>query len=723
VSVVTSLLRAIDKADGEALVMHVGDKPYVVTGGGPVELASRVLTVQAMNGMLDQLLPGDSRQALAELGAVERHLPADAARPGILYTVVAARGGDDIWIEVRRRKEAPAPEPAEPPASEAPPAPAETAIAAEASASRIQVVEHTETEPEPEAAEPEPEITELEPEPVVAQEPASEPVLAVQPETPPVLVMELEPEPTPVVAMEPEPEQEPEPVVTVDPQPEPEPVVAHAAEVEIVPEPEPEPTLVHQPEPEPELEAVPIVTESPTHEEASAYAEAMAPPRGSSMSEGGSEPFVPVSDKDDEPEVDEDDESEISVPLPREHAAPRFGVRPEVAPASDVAGVVVPMARASARLETGPRPHARPSAVQQLLRTAAARGASALYLASQARASIRVDGEIRVLEEQEMLTGQQLEVGLLELMPAAEREALRALDHAEWACDVAEVGRVQCLGYRDHRGPGVIFKMLPARAISTEQMGLSPQLQALCAEPEGLLLVAGARAAGKSTLLAALVDQINRTRCDHVITVESKIQFVHENRSSFVSQREVRGDDGDFAASVRGAMREGPDVLVVDDLCTPEVAAVALRAASSGQLVIATVTALTTTAAVEKLIDMVPEERRQQVGADLAEHLRGVVAQTLLRKNGGGRVAAREVLVNVPAVASLIREGHTEQLTSSLNSGRRIGMVPFNDALLGLVQGGGLDMREAYRKSPDQQELLALLNREGIDTSFAEKLA
>jgi twitching motility protein PilT len=361
-----------------------------------------------------------------------------------------------------------------------------------------------------------------------------------------------------------------------------------------------------------------------------------------------------------------------------------------------------------------PRP--RLEGLPHLLQVAAAHGASALYVAPQAKPSLRVDGEIRVLDEAP-LTEAQLQSGVLAL--SGRPEAAFPLAEIE-TYDVPGVGRVQCLGFRDHRGVGAMFKMLPARAISAEQAGLGPAIQALCTEPEGLVLVAGARGSGKSTLVAALVDQINRTRRDHVITVESQIQFVHENRSSFVSQREAREDEP-FADAVRTALREAPDVLVIDQIASSEVAEFALHAAANGHLVVASLTAATTASALHRFAEFFGEERGQ-ARLTMAEHLRGVITQTLLRKTGGGRAAAREVLVNLPAVSSLVAEGQFDQLAAVLNGGRRVGMVPLNDALLGLVQSGALDVREAHRKSPDQQELIAMLNRAGVDTSFAERL-
>jgi twitching motility protein PilT len=686
VSVVVSLLRAIDRADGEALVMHVGEKPYVVTAAGHAELASKVLTIPAMTGMLDQLLPPDSRHALDEVGAVEYQLPPQQESPDTRYNVVAARGGDDIWIEVRRRKEeapkaappAPAPAPAPPPPLvQLPPIPQAAAAPKVEPPPQGELTTQIELTPPVQATpyvEPDPDLLLVPPmDDVVAQhEPAlDQPIRLAEPEeytletSGPIAVAE----PEPVTIPELEPEAEPEPVAEVvlplEPEPEPEPEPIHVAE--------PEPVAMARIEPPIEIrEPKPAFFETAVHV---------------------GDPPQPV--ERDRPALDEDEEPDQEPP----HLA-----------------AVVPMTR-PVRHEQPSKPQARAEGLSHLLQAAAAQGASVLHVSAQAKPSLRVDGEIRVLDHEAPLTEAQVEAGLVAILP----RGTKAVTGEMQTCDVSGVGRVQVLSYRDHRGLGAMFRMLPARAISSEQMGLSAPIQALCTETEGLVVVAGARGSGKSTLTAALVDQINRTRRDHVITVEQQIQFVHDNRLSFVSQREARDDEA-FAAAVRSALREGPDVLVIDQVMSPETATFALHAASNGHLVIAAVTAPSTAAALSRFIEFFGDERAQ-ARATLGEHLRGVITQTLLRKTGGGRAAAREVLVNVPTVSAMMSDGAFDQLASVLNGGRRVGMVPLNDALLGLVQSGALDVREAYRKSPDQQELVTLLNRAGLDTTFAERLA
>jgi twitching motility protein PilT len=543
------------------------------------------------------------------------------------------------------------------------------------------------------APEPEPETILL-----VEPEPEPEPILLVEPELEPDPTI-VEPEPPTVAEQEPDdPEQilfedaAPEPISVVEPEPLPEP----EAIASLAPEPTfvspPAPVSIVEPEPVAITEPVPAVGEPRVVEQPEGL---VVEDQGISAIEDPAQPD-PVPQETSPVETIQEDERELETP--------------------HVTAVIVPMARA-ARHENAPRAHARAEGLPHLLQFAAAQGASVLYVAAQAKPSVRVDGEMRVLDHETPLTEAQLEAGMLSILPRGAKIAVGEMQ----TCDMPDVGRVQVLSFRDHRGLGAMFRMLPARAISSEQMGLGAPIQALCTETEGLLLVAGARGSGKSTLTAALVDQINRTRRDHVITVEQQIQFVHENRQSFVSQREAR-DEETFAAAVRTALREAPDVLVIDQVMSAETATFALHAASNGHLVVASVTAPTTSTALGRFVEFFGDERAQ-ARATLGEHLRGIVTQTLMRKTGGGRAGAREVLVNVPSVAALIAEGAFDQLGQVLNGGRRFGMVPFNDALLGLVQSGALDVREAYRKSPDQEELVTLLNREGLDTTFAERLA
>ena len=597
---VESLLTAIVRSDGDALVLHVGERPYVVAASGQVELSSRALTFEAMSGMLGQLLSPDAEKTLDELGAVEHHVSPLSVAPGESFTVVAARGGNDIWIEIRRRRRVTPPPPAEPAAP---------------------VVTESVAAPAPEPAP-------VQPQTMVAPEPVSEP---------------------------------------------------------------PDSSLP-----------------------------AMSAASAGDQDEQPEQRLTQRRRKTDRvPQVETDIPPITMVPVPPSRTQ-ALRTPEELQPA-----VVLPISRSQVRGDQTRRPMSstKVAGIDRVLRVAAARGASTLYLVSGAKPSIRVDGEISVLDSEALLDASEVESLMLDIMPESNREDLRSGVSTEWICDVPDVGRIRCMSFRDHRGAGGIFRMIPARAISAKQLGLSREIQGLCAEAEGLVLVTGPRSSGKSTLIAAFVDLINRTRSDHVITLESQIKFVHENRRSLVSQREVRGDNDELVSVARAALREDPDVLAIEELRTPEIVNVALEAAESGHLVIGSLSAHTTTAAIDRIIDQTAPERRPKIQLALAEGLRGIVAQVLVRKSGGGRLAAREVLLNTSSVANLIAEGKTSQLPLAIDSGRKHGMVPLNDALVAFVQSGIVDPREAYRQAGDRQGFLNLLKREGVDTSFVERLA
>ena len=394
-------------------------------------------------------------------------------------------------------------------------------------------------------------------------------------------------------------------------------------------------------------------------------------------------------------------------------------------PAAPPPAVVLPISRSPIRADHQPATVADPTlpGLERLLRVSSARGASTLYLSSNSQPSIRVDGELQMLDAEPVHTSRDVESLLISLMPERSHEALRTGALTEWICDIDGVGRVRCMSFRDHRGPGGVFRLMPTRTVSVEQLGLPRHVQSLAIEPEGLVLVAGPRSSGKRTLMTAFVDLMNRTRRDHIITIEREINVVHERGHSFISQREVRGNDDDMLAAARGALREDPDVLVIEELRTGALMNVALEAVAAGRLVIGGFSAHTATEAIDHIIDLYAPEYRRQVQFALADSLRGVIVQVLLRKAGGGRLPARELLLNTPAVSSLIAEGKTSQLPMAIEGGRRYGMMPLNDALVSLVQTGAVEPREAYRQSPDRPGFLAALNRQGIDTSFVERLA
>jgi twitching motility protein PilT len=773
-SLVPSLLQAIVHLDGEALVMHAGDKPYVVSPSGQVDLATRGLALDAINGIVNHLLPLELQNALDEFGAVQYEIPARSEFPGEHFTVVAARGGDDIWVEVRRRRlpdEDRIPEEFFPPPEEAAKAqpypvyvsavsselirPVEsiphsleiearsrTAAGHEANLDARDAVVHQETDNQSSEVRGEQHLQVAAHQTVENFDPpaplAWQPTVEVAPDaffdtaTEPVASLD---EPGPLVDEEPMWVTEEMPSLgnepqfidfgmtsTADFQSEDEPAASAVAEVVVGPSASdvvapPPIAVLTSPEPVAEVAPPPVA------------AEVVAPPAAADVAQPpfavASPPRDPISQPaafGQTPQTSADAVRPRSVPPETTEPAPE-PMAAEVAPQQPA--VVLPLSRNPIRSEQPLPPIGDPtmSGLDRLLRLSAARGASTLYLSSQSRPSVRVDSELQTLEGEPILTSRDVESLLLTLMPERSHEALRTGAATEWIVDIEDVGRVRCMSFRDHLGPGGVFRLMPTRSVSADQLALPKVVQALAVEPEGLVLVAGPRSSGKRTLMSAFVDLINRTRRDHVITIEREINIVHERGSSFISQREVRGNDEEMLAAARAALREDPDVLIIEELRTAALVSVALDASQSGHLVIGGFSAHTATAAVDRIIDLYAPEQRHQVQLALAGSLRGVVSQVLLKKQGGGRVAAREVLLNTPAVSSVIAEGKTSQLPMAIEGGRRYGMMPLNDALVGLVQQGVVDGREAYRYATDRAGLLALLARQGLDTSFVEKLA
>ncbi len=725
-SLVPSLLQAIVSIDGEALVMHAGDKPYVVAPSGQIELASKGLTLDAVNGIVSQLLPPDVFNALDEFGAIQHELAAQPGFTGESFTVVAARGGDDVWVEIRRRKildDDRVPEDlfgAPPPSAAMSPSAAvddsipdyEIAASAPSSSHAVSAPQDAAAEiplmsaPVASAADDDdlslslPDAGQLfggstpvsnTPEPVVELHAPAAPVAAA----PPKAAALPPPPPKPVLAPPPpKPAPMAPPAMAAPPAPKPVAppvapyVVAPAAAAPAAPPPAPPaPVMIAPVAPPPITPAAPIAAAFPPPAPMPLAAAPIQPP-----------PIMPP------PAITLQAEAQYYAPVP------------PLAP-------VLPMTRSPIRMDTpAPIVTSGVSALDRLVRMAAARGASTLYLSSNARPSVRVDGEIQMLEGEPVHGPNDVESLLVTMMPERTHEALRTGQATEWVTDLEGVGRVRCLSFRDNRGPGGVFRMMPVRAVSTEQLGLTREVQSLAIEPEGIVLIAGPRLSGKRTMISAFVDLMNRTRRDHVITIENEINVVHERGTSFISQREVRGSHEEVESVARAALREDPDVIVIESMRTAPLINVALEAAASGQLVIGGFPAHDTATAIDRIINLYPPEYRRQVQLAMAENLRGVVAQVLVRKTGGGRLAAREILLNNPTVAGIIAEGRTSQLSMAIEGARRQGMQPLNDALAGLVQSGSVDVREAYRRAADRGGFLALLKRLGMDTALIERV-
>jgi twitching motility protein PilT len=362
-----------------------------------------------------------------------------------------------------------------------------------------------------------------------------------------------------------------------------------------------------------------------------------------------------------------------------------------------------------------------PPAIEALFRLMVERKASDLHLSSGFVPALRRDGEIEPLTDHPAFGPADAERVLLEIAPPVNREEFQRRHDTDFAYEIPGVARFRCNLFMDRKGPGGVFRVIPNKILTAEEMGLAPELLELCKLNKGLVLVTGPTGSGKSTTLCALVDYINRHRSDHIITIEDPLEFVHENKKCLVNQREVGGHTDSFKDALRAALREDPDVVLVGEMRDLETVAIAIETAETGHLVFGTLHTSSAPSTVDRIINQFPADRQMQIRIMLAESLRGVISQVLCKKIGGGRVAALEVLIGTPPVCNLIREGKTFQIPSMMQAGRRFGMCQMNDALLELVKKNLVEPQEAYAKTIEKSALLSSLKRAGLDVSWAPK--
>ncbi len=357
--------------------------------------------------------------------------------------------------------------------------------------------------------------------------------------------------------------------------------------------------------------------------------------------------------------------------------------------------------------------------MDRFLRLLVARGGSDLHLRVGEPPVVRASGELERLDEPPMHAA-TLEAMLVSIMPERNRSEFAASSDTDFAYEIDGVARFRANALLDRRGPAGVFRVIPATVVSVEEMGLSAEVQRLASLTKGLVLVTGPTGSGKSTTLCSLVDLVNRSRGDHILTIEDPIEFVHPNKRCLVTQRQVGVHTSSFKSALRAALREDPDVILVGELRDLETVSIAIETAETGHLVFGTLHTTTAAGTVDRIIDQFPADRQAQIRVMLSESLKGVISQTLCKKIGGGRVAAREVLLATHAISNLIREGKTFQIASILQTSKKIGMVTLNDALLDLVDAKLVEPREAYVKAVEKSMLVQSLRARGHDTSFAE---
>ncbi|HEV7700599.1 MAG TPA: type IV pilus twitching motility protein PilT [Pyrinomonadaceae bacterium] len=396
---------------------------------------------------------------------------------------------------------------------------------------------------------------------------------------------------------------------------------------------------------------------------------------------------------------------ETFVPPPAPAAAP-----PPAAPTA-----YIPEPPAEAAFVAAPANSAMASRMDALFQSMAELGASDLHLSVSMPPMIRKDGKMKQLQQGDnALTAETMRDLLTSIMPPRNQEEFAARSDTDFAYEIPGLARFRCNIFEDRKGMGAVFRIIPSKILTAEQLGLSKAIMDLCGLSKGLVVVTGPTGSGKSTTLCAMVDSINKQREDHIITIEDPIEFVHDNHKCLVNQREVHNHTDSFKDALRAALREDPDIVLVGEMRDLETISIAIETAETGHLVFGTLHTTTAASTVDRIIDQFPADRQQQIRVMLSESLKGVIAQTLLPKKGGGRVAALEVLIVTPAISNLIREGKTFQIPSTMQTGKNHGMVMLNDALFAHVQAGVVEPLDAYIKSVDKTGFETMLTRGGF---------
>ena len=391
----------------------------------------------------------------------------------------------------------------------------------------------------------------------------------------------------------------------------------------------------------------------------------------------------------------------------------------EPAPASPSGGIEAPAPAGTAAGRVSPvEAQAGPSSMDELFHIMVEKGASDLHLCSGSPPMLRVDGEMTVLDGLPSMDGETIDRLLESITPERNRQEFMECNDTDFAYEIAGLCRFRCNIFRDRKGPGAVFRSIPSKILTVDDLNLSQEIRNLCFLTKGLVLVTGPTGSGKSTTLTALVDLVNKTRADHVITIEDPIEFVHENKRCLINQREVSIHTRDFKTALRAALREDPDIVLVGEMRDLETVAIAMETAETGHLVFGTLHTTSAVSTVDRLIDQFPADRQGQIRVMLAESLNAVIAQVLCKKKGGGRVAALELLIGIPAIANLIREGKTFQIPSIMQTGRKYGMVTLNDSLVDLVQKDVIEPQEAYMKALDKTNILASFEVHNIPADF-----
>ncbi len=344
--------------------------------------------------------------------------------------------------------------------------------------------------------------------------------------------------------------------------------------------------------------------------------------------------------------------------------------------------------------------------ITELLAFSVQHKASDLHLSSGVSPMIRVDGDVRRINIP-ALGDKEVSSLVYDIMNDNQRKDYEQNLEVDFSFEVPNLARFRVNAFNSNRGPAAVFRTIPSDVLTLEDLGAPEIFKQISDNPRGLVLVTGPTGSGKSTTLAAMVDYINQTKHHHVLTIEDPIEFVHDNKLSLINQREVHRDTHSFSNALRSALREDPDVILVGELRDLETIRLAMTAAETGHLVFGTLHTTSAPKTIDSIIDVFPGEEKDMIRSMLSESLRAVISQTLIKKVGGGRVAAHEIMLATPAIRNLIREDKIAQMYSSIQTGASQGMQTMDQCLTSLVNRGIITHSAAYTKAQDKTQFSA----------------
>ena len=342
--------------------------------------------------------------------------------------------------------------------------------------------------------------------------------------------------------------------------------------------------------------------------------------------------------------------------------------------------------------------------ITQLLAFAVNNDASDLHLSAGLPPMVRIDGDVRRLNMPEM-DHKQVHAMVYDIMSDKQRKDFEEFLETDFSFEVDGLARFRVNAFNQDRGAAAVFRTIPSKVLTLEDLGAPKSFRDISSYPRGLVLVTGPTGSGKSTTLAAMVDHKNESEAGHILTIEDPIEFVHESKKCLINQREVHRDTLGFSEALRSALREDPDTILVGELRDLETIRLALTAAETGHLVFGTLHTTSAAKTIDRIVDVFPAEEKAMVRAMLSESLRAVISQTLMKKIGGGRVAAHEIMIGTPAIRNLIREAKIAQMYSAIQTGQREGMQTLDQCLKDLLAKGLINRDEARSRAANPDTL------------------